>query len=144
MPPSSDRDAANSEASGLKGLRVLVVEDTWHVAKALKTALEGMGLVVAGPAANAADAQRLLVEHEPHLAVVDINLKGEMAYGLIDRMHERGVRVVVVSGYAVLPTATRNAAAILQKPFSGAELQATLRQVMRPGTTHSAGSRVDR
>jgi DNA-binding NtrC family response regulator len=116
----------------LKGLRVLVVEDTWHVAKALKAALEALGLVVSGPAANAADAERLLVEQEPHLAVVDLNLKGEMAYALIDRMHERGVRVIVASGYAVLPNATRNAVAILQKPFSGAELRATLRQVMSP------------
>jgi DNA-binding NtrC family response regulator len=136
MPPSSSKDAANSGTASLKGLRVLVVEDTWHVAKALKTALESMGLVVAGPAANAADAERLLAEHNPDLAVVDINLKGEMAYNLIDRMHERGVRVVVVSGYAVLPSAARNVAAILQKPFSGAELQATLRQVMQAGTAH--------
>jgi DNA-binding NtrC family response regulator len=136
MSPTNDKDAANHEPASLRGLRVLVVEDTWHVAKALKTALEGMGLVVAGPAANTADAERLIAEDIPHLAVVDVNLKGEMAYGLIERMHDRGVRVVVVSGYAVLPNATRKAAAILQKPFSGAELQATLRQVMHQGTTH--------
>ena len=136
MPSANDKDAPNGEASGLRGLRVLVVEDTWHVAKALKTALEGMGMVVAGPAATTADAERLVAEETPHMAVVDVNLKGEMAYGLIDRMHDRGVRVIVVSGYAVLPNSTKNAAAILQKPFSGAELRATLRQVMHPGTTH--------
>ena len=56
-----------------------------------------------------------------------------MAYGLIDRMQDRGVRVVVVSGYAVLPSSTRKAAAILQKPFSGAELQATLSPSDEPG-----------
>ena len=136
MPSTNDKDAPNGGASGLKGLRVLVVEDTWHVAKALKTALEGMGMVVAGPAANTADAERLIAEETPHLAVVDVNLKGELAYGLIDRMHDRGVRVIVVSGYAVLPNSTQKAAAVLQKPFSGAELQATLRQVMHRGGTH--------
>ena len=136
MPSTNDKDAPNGGASCLKGLRVLVVDDTWHVAKALKTALEGMGMVVAGPAANTADAERLIAEETPHLAVVDVNLKGEMAYGLIDRMHDLGVRVVVVSGYAVLPSSTQKAAAILQKPFSGAELQATLRQVMHRGGTH--------
>jgi len=67
---------------------------------------------------------------------VDVNLKGEMAYGLIDWMHDRGIRVVVVSGYALLPGSTQKAAAVLQKPFSGAELQATLRQVMNRGATH--------
>jgi DNA-binding response OmpR family regulator len=136
MPSTNDTEAPNGKASGLKGLRVLVVEDTWLVAKALKTALEGMGMVVAGPAANTADAERLVAEEAPHLAVVDVNLKGEMAYGLIDRMHDRGVRVVVVSGYAVLPNSTKKAAAILQKPFSGAELRATLCQVMSQGRTH--------
>jgi len=120
----------------LRGVRVLVVEDTWLVAKALKSALEGLGMVVAGPASNTADADRLVAEETPDLAVVDVNLKGEMAYGLIDRMHDRGVRVVVVSGYAVLPSSTKKAAAILQKPFSGAELQATLCQVMNLGRAH--------
>ena len=136
MLSASDRDVPNGGASDLRGVRVLVVEDTWLVAKALKTALEGLGMVVAGPAANTADADRLVAEETPDLAVVDVNLKGEMAYGLIDRMHDRGVRVVVVSGYAVLPSSTKKAAAILQKPFSGAELQATLCQVMNLGRAH--------
>ena len=136
MLSTSDRDVPNGGASDLRGVRVLVVEDTWLVAKALKTALEGLGMVVAGPASNTADADRLVVEETPDLAVVDVNLKGEMAYGLIDRMHDRGVRVVVVSGYAVLPSSTKKAAAILQKPFSGAELQATLCQVMNLGRAH--------
>jgi DNA-binding response OmpR family regulator len=136
MLSTSDRDVPNGGASDLRGVRVLVVEDTWLVAKALKTALEGLGMVVAGPASNTADADRLVAEETPDLAVVDVNLKGEMAYGLIDRMHDRGVRVVVVSGYAVLPSSTKKAAAILQKPFSGAELQATLCQVMNLGRAH--------
>jgi DNA-binding response OmpR family regulator len=136
MPLTNAMNATNGQASGLKGLRVLVVEDTWHVAKALKTALEGMGMVVAGPAANTAEADRLVAEEIPHLALVDVNLKGEMAYGLIDRMHDRGVPVVVVSGYAVLASSAQKAAAILQKPFSGPELQATLCQVMNRGRTH--------
>ncbi len=136
MLSTSDRDVPNGGASDLRGVRVLVVEDTWLVAKALKTALEGLGMVVAGPASNTADADRLVAEETPDLAVVDVNLNGEMAYGLIDRMHDRGVRVVVVSGYAVLPSSTKKAAAILQKPFSGAELQATLCQVMSLGRAH--------
>ena len=69
----------------LKGLRVLVVEDTWQVGKALKSALEGMGMVVAGPVATVADAELLLADRFPDLAVVDINLKGEFSYDLIDQ-----------------------------------------------------------
>jgi len=115
-------------ASELKGLGVLVVEDSWHVAHALKSLLEELGMNVAGPAATLAEADRLLATREPAVAIVDINLKGEMAYGLIDRLHGRGVRVVVISGYAVPQVAQGKVAAILQKPFSAKSLLAILRK----------------
>lgn len=119
--------------SPLKGLRVLVVEDSWHVANALKSLLEELGVDVAGPAASLHDAERLLEARQPpdaiQVAIVDINLKGEMAYGLIDTLHSRGVRVVVISGYAVPQVAQSKVAAVLQKPFSAKSLLAALREV---------------
>ena len=86
----------------LKGVRVLVVEDNWHVANSLKLFLETEGMEVSGPAATTTDARRLAAAQKPDLAVVDLNLKGEMAYALIDQLHDQGVPIVVVSGYAVL------------------------------------------
>lgn len=115
---------------GLRGVRVLVVEDQWHVANALRSLLEVEGMEVSGPAGKTADAHRLADEHKPELAVVDINLKGEMAYSLIDDLHDRGVRVVVISGYAVLPRLSAKVAAVLQKPFNGPELLASLRRAL--------------
>lgn len=114
--------------SVLRGLRVLVVEDSWHVANALKTLLEELGIDVAGPASSLQEAERLLATRAPQLAIIDINLKGEMAYGLIDRLNDRGVGVVVISGYAVPQVAQSKVAAVLQKPFSAKSLLAILRQ----------------
>lgn len=118
--------------SGLRGLRVLVVEDSWHVANALKSLLEELGIDVVGPAASLQDAERLLGAQETsaaiRVAIVDINLKGEMAYGLIDTLHDRGVPIVVISGYAVPQVAQAKVAAVLQKPFSAKSLLAVLRQ----------------
>jgi CheY-like chemotaxis protein len=125
--------AGSHDAAELKGLRVLVVEDSWHVAHALKSLLEELGMVVAGPAATLGDAERLLATREPEVAIVDINLKGEMAYGLIDRLHDRGVPIVVISGYAVPQLARGKVAAILQKPFSAKSLLAILRQAADKG-----------
>jgi CheY-like chemotaxis protein len=125
--------AGSHDAAELKGLRVLVVEDSWHVAHALKSLLEELGMVVAGPAATLGDAERLLATREPEVAIVDINLKGEMAYGLIDRLHDRGVPIVVISGYAVPQIARGKVAAILQKPFSAKSLLAILRQAADKG-----------
>jgi CheY-like chemotaxis protein len=123
--------------SDLKGVRILVVEDSWHVGRALRNLLEGIGMDVAGPAATAADAEQLIAQRAPDVVVVDISLRdGELAYDLIDRLHHRGISVIVISGYALLPLAEEKAAAILQKPFNPSELLATLRQVTAQKATH--------
>jgi CheY-like chemotaxis protein len=112
----------------LRDLQVLLVEDSWSVANALKGLLEELGVAVAGPAATPDEADRLLAAHAPDVAIVDLNLGSEMAYGLIDRLNERGVRVVVISGYAIPQIAQSKVSAILQKPFSAKSLLAILRQ----------------
>jgi DNA-binding response OmpR family regulator len=106
------------------------VEDHWHVANAMRLLLETEGMEVSGPASTMVDALRLATEQKLDLAIVDINLKGKMAYGLIDQLHDRGVRIVVVSGYALLPRLTGKVAAVLQKPFNGPELLAALRRTL--------------
>ena len=115
---------SRATVSPLAGKRVLVVEDTWVVAEALQSLLEETGLVVSGPSATVAEAERLTTEQIPQLAVVDVKLRGEMAFGLIDWLHDCGVSVVVVSGFISTPPA--KAAAIVRKPFRGAELIETL------------------
>jgi DNA-binding response OmpR family regulator len=125
MSLSNNRQVDQHHLS-LKGVRVLVVEDSWHVANAMKSALEQVGMDVSGPAATVAEARRLVSEDMPSVAVVDVNLSGEMTCGLIGELHNRGVRVIVVSGYAAPPVPADKVAAILQKPFSGSELLAAL------------------
>ena len=127
---SSDKQHVDGELLSLRGVRVLVVEDTWHVAKALKSALEEAGMDVSGPAATTAEARRLIGVQMPRVAVVDVNLKREMACSLIEELHDQGVSVVVVSGYALPPVPLEKAAAILQKPFSGSELLASLHRAV--------------
>lgn len=112
----------------LKGLRILVVEDSWLIGKAMQDLLELKGADVAGPAATTAEAERLLSERAPDVAIVDFNLReGERASGLIDRLHDQGVRVIVISGYTVLPVPPEKVAAMLQKPLSDAHLLSCLR-----------------
>jgi DNA-binding response OmpR family regulator len=121
----------------LKGVHILLVEDSWQLGIALKNLLQDWGADVAGPVATTVEAERLISEHAPYLALVDFNLRGgELANGLIDRLHDQGVRVIVTSGFAVLPLTPGKAAAILQKPFSEAQLLATL----RPVTARKVGS----
>jgi DNA-binding NtrC family response regulator len=114
----------------LQGRLALVVEDGWQVADALKLSLERAGMVVAGPVATAQDAKCLATECHPDLAIVDVNLKGEMAYELMDWLHGRGMRVVVITGYEDLPESLGRFAAILHKPFTATTLLMTLQRVM--------------
>ena len=101
----------------LNGLRVLVVEDSWQVSAALKGLLEAWGADVAGPVATVADAARLVSERRIDVALVDINLRGgELAYDLIDQLHGQGIRIVVVTGYADVPSMEGKVAVVLQKP----------------------------
>ena len=122
---STEFTEALSDAA-LRGVRVLVVEDSWPVAIGLKALLNDLGMEVIGPAATVFDAEHLAAEDRPEVAVIDINLKGEMAYALIDQLHDQGVRVVVVTACSVVPQAREKATAIVQKPFSEAHLLAAL------------------
>ena len=98
----------------------------------LKNLLLACGVDVAGPVATAADAERLISDHLPDIAIVDLNLRdGEAAYDLIDRLHEQGVRVIVITGYSEVQLAPGKAAAILHKPFGDEQLLAALHRVTK-------------
>ena len=128
-------NARNSDRApdDLSGVRILLVEDSWPVGQAMKRLLQVLGAEVAGPAASGAEAERLFSEQTPHLALVDFHLRaGELATGLIDRLHDRGIPVIVITGYAVLPVAPKNVVTVLQKPVSMELLLATLRPFIAP------------
>ena len=94
----------------------------------MKDLLELLGADVVGPAATTAEAERLLSEHAPDVALVDFHLRGgELAYGLIARLHDQGVPVIVVSGSGMPELPVMEVAAILQKPVGEAQLLARLR-----------------
>lgn len=123
-----DTSPARSD-SDLEGLRVLVVEDSWHVSTGLRMLLEAWGATVDGPVATTADAMRLVTENIPDVAIVDINLRdGERSYELIDRLQDRGIRIVVLTGYADVPLQKGKAAVVLQKPAREEVLIASLRK----------------
>ena len=119
-------ESSHGAVSRLRGLRVLIVDDSWHLATTVKSRLEEVGMVIVGAVATAGDAVRLANELAPKVAVVDIKLRDGMAHGLIDQLHDLEVRVVVVTAFNALVTPPVKAGAILPKPFSGDELLAAL------------------
>ena len=97
----------------------------------MKTLLHVLGAEVAGPAATSADAERLVAERTPDVAIVDINLRdGERANNLIDQLQEQRIPVIVVTGYAEVSLPPGKVEAILQKPVEKEALLAILRPII--------------
>lgn len=117
---------------GLAGARLLVVEDSWHIAFAIETVLQSEGAVVLGPAPSIAEAQKLMASEPFELALVDVNLNGEMAYPLIDALIARGTRVLVMSGYDIDDKLRAKVAGVIEKPFDPAVLVTTVRSLVTP------------
>lgn len=114
--------------SNLNGLRVLLVEDSWQVASAMKRLLEANGADVSGPVATTADAARSISERAIDVALVDFHLRGgERANDLIDQLHDRGIRIVVVTGDDDIPSVQGKVAVILTKPVRTDALLESLR-----------------
>ncbi|MFZ0652136.1 MAG: hypothetical protein WAZ97_14855, partial [Pseudolabrys sp.] len=110
MNAASGDDAPEAGLPNLKGKRILLVEDSWQLGMALKSLLRSFDAEVDGPAATTSDAERLISEHAPDAAIIDVNLRqGERSYGLIDRLIGQGVPVVVTSGYSDLPMVSAKA-----------------------------------
>ena len=86
---------------------------------------------MAGPAATIPDADRLVAERTPDVAIVDINLRGgEQAYDLIDRLHKQRIPVVVITGYTAVSLPSGQVEVILQKPVSVEKFLAVLRPII--------------
>jgi DNA-binding response OmpR family regulator len=84
----------------MPGRRVLVVEDDFHVAESLAMAFAAHGCEVVGPVATVEAALALIVAGGPiDGAVLDINLRGELAYPVADALRARRVPFVFTTGY---------------------------------------------
>lgn len=109
--------------SNLKGQRILVVEDEYFLADDLVQALTKVGAVVIGPASIARAALALLEGEPPDLAILDINLKGDISFVVADALAERNLPFVFATGYDEGTIPERHASRPRwQKPFDAAEM----------------------
>ena len=126
-------------ADDLAGLSVLLVEDSSVVGEAVKQLLELLGASVAGPAATIAEAESLLAQRLPDVALLDFHLRGgERSDGLVAQLRQRGVPVILLTGSFEFPApSSLIGTTILEKPVSEAQLLAHLGAIATQG--HSKG-----
>jgi CheY-like chemotaxis protein len=85
--------------SPISAKRVLVVEDEYLVAMDMSAYLEAAGAYVVGLASNVNAALEVLERTELDCAILDVNLRGEMAYPIADALAARGIPFVFTTGY---------------------------------------------
>ena len=81
------------------GRRALLVEDEPIVAWLLKDMLVDLGCSVVGPAADVNQALAMIDAESIDVAVLDVNLRGQMSYPIADVLVARGVPFVFSTGY---------------------------------------------
>jgi CheY-like chemotaxis protein len=116
-------------AQSLKGLRVLLVEDSWIVAASMKSLLEMIGVEVVGPYHKLQDAVAAAKAAAFDVAVMDLDLQGQLADGLVGSIHKSGRPVVIVSGHDVKPATAAGAVVVMTKPIRAEHLLKTLRKI---------------
>ena len=88
-----------SAAGPLAGVRALIVEDEYLLALQLEEELRAVGCIIAETVADLEKARNAARRADFDIALLDINLSGEMVYPLADELAGRGIPFVFLSGY---------------------------------------------
>jgi CheY-like chemotaxis protein len=113
--------------------RILLVEDEYMIAEDMAEDLRTLGVEVVGPVPSVERALAA-VQAEADLdgAVLDINLKGQMVYPVVDALRERNVPVLFTTGYdaGAIPARYANVERC-EKPLTGTRLKAALTTTLK-------------
>jgi PAS domain S-box-containing protein len=122
--PVKPVQAVVTNGRGLAGVRLMVVEDELLVSMLLKRTLEGFGTVVVGPYARLAEGLAAAGSEHFDVAVLDLNLAGELANPIADLLLARGVPFIFITGFQRDSIDRRYASVpVLQKPIDAAALE---------------------
>lgn len=113
----------------LAGYHIFLAEDEYLVAKTLARMLQIWGARIVGPAPSLDKALALVASADDiDAAIVDVNLRGELAFPLADALLTRGALLIFTTGYdpLLLPERYR-CISTLEKPYDPHELACVLR-----------------
>jgi DNA-binding response OmpR family regulator len=111
--------------------RILIVEDAFLEALQLDGELRAAGYTVVGSCNELSAALTAVRRGGFDLAILDVNLAGELVYPLADELAARGVPFILLSGYLKgdLPERFREVPR-LNKPHDPRALLRSIRQVL--------------
>ena len=111
----------------LRGLRILVVEDEFLVSLDLEAMLRELGGEVIGPFASLDRATAAARAEALDVALLDVNVGGQLVTPVADALAERAIPFVFCTGYDAASLPEPHAAVpILMKPCQGQQLKEAL------------------
>jgi DNA-binding response OmpR family regulator len=129
-----------SEPETFNGLTVLVVEDEALIAFLIEDMLKDAGFGEVIHAGSIRQAFATLEKTHPDVAVLDLNLAGEPAYPVAERLQSLGVPFAFASGYGTTGVSGAWAQTpVIQKPFQAGALLDTLSALLQKAGPASAG-----
>ena len=112
------------------GKRVLLVEDEALIAMMLEDYLTDLGYQVVATASRLEDAMEKARSIQIDVAVLDVNLAGQVSYPVAEILRQRSIPFIFATGYGTdgLPDRLSNAL-VLGKPFVLSQLAKALTTV---------------
>jgi two-component sensor histidine kinase len=123
-------EAADDTTLPQRKITALLVEDEPLIAMMMADMLTDFDFDVLGPFATVAKAISAVDQANVHVALLDVNLAGEMVYPLASRLRELGVPFIFMTGYSSESIESRfMEAPILKKPVDQAQLYQTIKRM---------------
>jgi CheY-like chemotaxis protein len=116
-----------------EGLSILVLEDDYLIALDAEGILQDLGFAKVEVVNSLESAARCAEEGWVNLAVLDVNINGEMSFPLAQKFLQQGVPVVFASGYELtqlLPDIARGTC--LTKPYTTESMKRALLAALAP------------
>jgi two-component sensor histidine kinase len=129
-PRPAETVAVESSPRGLKGQRVLIVEDAVLLALELETGLSEAGAEIVGPAYELEEALALL-DNPIDAAVLDANLNGRSVTPVAEALAARKVPFVFATGYGETGGAPGGFdAPVIRKPYDVTQVAAAVADLL--------------
>ena len=124
------KEIAARKKGDLNGTRVLVVEDEYYIADDVRRLLDDAGAEVIGPYADFKQAEAAIGEISFDCAILDLNLQGQSAAPIADRLIKQGKSFAIATGYgsSAVPERLQQVPRI-EKPFDPPALLQLVAQI---------------
>jgi two-component system chemotaxis response regulator CheY len=109
--------------------KVLIVDDSTVIRKALVKFLEQYSVNIVGTASNGTDALQMFSQYKPDIVTLDITMPGFDGFHVLDKMRKMddSVRIIVITALADKATGLKalkkGAKSYLTKPFGPDKLK---------------------